>query len=73
MTARYKFFGTEHVEAAIHFPGTESDYTLCGLTMDRDPETGGDFELTKEKVNCKACINIVNFCKKIKPTEMSGT
>ncbi len=47
-------------------------YTLCGL------ETAGDMGLgieegviTSEKVNCRHCINITMFCKKIKKSEIN--
>jgi ribosomal protein L33 len=67
---KIKFVGTEHNLPLVHFKGVISDYTLCGITMDCDPKTGGDYFSTKEKVNCVQCINIVKFCKTIKNNEM---
>lgn len=66
-TYKVKFFLNTDFEPIpeIHFTSTINDYTLCGLTMDRDDKTAGDYEPTKEKVNCKYCIEIVEECKKI--------
>ena len=54
----------------VHFDG-KSDYTLCGL------DTIGDTSLsieesveTTKKVDCPTCIEIVNYCQKIKQTEL---
>ena len=71
MGSKIKFIGNADVQFKdeIHFFGTINDYTLCGLTMDSDEETCGDFVPTKEKVNCNNCISIVNYSKSIKRSE----
>jgi len=55
----------------VHFDGPVGvTYTLCGL------ETAGDVGLgidectqTNDKVSCRTCITIVEFCKKIRKSE----
>lgn len=67
-----KFLGTGDgvVDSGIHFPAPGgNDFTLCGLTLDEDPLTAGDYKETMEKVDCEYCIQIVEFCKKISKTK----
>lgn len=67
-----KFLGTGggDIDNGVHFPSTNGgDYTLCGLTLDGDPCTAGDYVETDERVDCDQCIAIVNFCKAIKKRE----
>jgi len=62
---------TENNITTIHFVGVhQKDYTLCGhdLAGDKEYESGAR---TEKKVNCKMCINIVEYCKKIKRDEYS--
>ncbi|MBN2664551.1 MAG: hypothetical protein JXR68_12955 [Bacteroidales bacterium] len=68
MAIKIKFNGTGDGinDNEIHFAGVLSDYTLCGLTLDGDPATAGGFDITKEKVNCEQCIQIVEYTKKIR-------
>lgn len=72
MASKIKFNGTGDGDCdnEVHFVGCISDYTLCGLTMDGEPDTAGGYDATKEKVNCAQCISIVIYCKKIKSTEL---
>ena len=46
------------------------DYTLCGddIYSDDIDEDPANFEygFTTEKINCKNCLEIIAFCKKIK-------
>jgi len=69
MSNRIKFLRTEHGEPAVHFTCPINDYTLCGLTLDGDDKTLGDYEPTNDKVDCEHCITIVKLCKSIKQTE----
>jgi len=61
-------------ESEIHFSGAnQDDYALCGQDISGDDiDERGRYEnanTTKEKVNCKHCIRIVEHCKKIKSSE----
>jgi hypothetical protein len=56
-------------DSGTHFVGPISDYTLCGLTLDGDELTAGDFKETNNKVDCKQCVDIVKFCQMIKKSE----
>jgi len=70
---KIKFIGNGDgvVDNGVHFESASSgDFTLCGLTMDRDKATTGDFIETNERVTCSDCSSIVNFCKKIKKSEL---
>ena len=71
MADKIKFTGTGDIQFKdeVHFVGIINDYTLCGLTMDLDPHTCGDYINTREKVNCRNCINITNYAKSIKRSE----
>lgn len=61
----------ENGVAVVHFAGPgQGDVALCGHDL------AGDFALgwsesveTKEKVNCRHCIEIVEYCKKVKASE----
>ena len=72
MAIKIKFNGTGDgiVDTETHFAGIISDFTLCGLSLDGDPQTTGEFNLTKEKVNCEQCIGIVLYAKKISKSEL---
>lgn len=55
----------------IHVDTHKNNYTLCGL------ETGNDSGLaiktlgvTNRRINCPTCIDIIQFCKKIKASEI---
>lgn len=71
MSNKVKFTGVEVDEQfknRICFVGCIHDYTLCGITLDGDTGTAGDYVSTNQKVNCTDCIAIVKYCKKIKLT-----
>lgn len=56
----------------LHLGGIASDYTLCGITLDNDPETAGPYEfVTASAVTCPGCIAIIKHCRgvRIKPTK----
>lgn len=63
-----------HIDDHVHFAATMGvDYTLCGL------ETAGDEDIeigvgvvTKEKVTCPHCLEIVRYCKTIRKNECDG-
>ncbi len=69
---RIKILGTgaDMPKDDVHFESFDgNDYTLCGETLDGDPETVGDYESTTDKVNCKTCIDLVKTFKKVKRSE----
>jgi hypothetical protein len=71
MANKIKFVGNgdEIFKNEIHFTSPiGSDYTLCGLTLDGDPNTCGQYEKTNKNVDCKDCQMIVDFSKNIKKT-----
>lgn len=71
MSNKIKFIGNgdERFKNEIHFTSPiGSDYTLCGLTLDGDPITCGQYEKTNKNVDCKDCQMIVDFSKTIKRT-----
>lgn len=54
----------------VHFDQQHNEYTLCGLDIMGDSHLGIEpAVITTEKVNCKQCIDIVEFCKSIKSSE----
>jgi hypothetical protein len=71
MSTKIKFLGDgdpQH-KGEIHFTGVVGgDYTLCGITLDSDPMTFGSYKITKEKINCTNCQEIVTYCKSIRKT-----
>lgn len=71
MARKIKFDFEEEttIGGGVHFVSELNDYTLCGLSLDGDTGTTGAFKATKQKVNCKHCIEIIEYCKKIKKTE----
>ena len=71
MSNKIKFIGNGDIDFKneIHFIAPAgNDYTLCGLTLDGDILTCGEFKSTNEKVNCINCQEIIDFSKKIKKT-----
>lgn len=47
------------------------DYTLCGYSM--DGESGLDFmKETAEGIDCQRCINMINFCKRVRSGEIKA-
>lgn len=63
-----EFTKNEDFKGSIHFeaPSFTAGYTLCGLTLDMDQATCGDYKMTNKKVNCKHCKEIVKHCKTLK-------
>ena len=54
----------------VHFDKKANSYTLCGLETDGDEYLRLKRGVTvKQKVNCPDCIDIVEFCLAIKPSE----
>lgn len=73
MARKVKFTGVDvddQFKDRVCFTGSIHDYTLCGLTLDGDSSTAGDYNSTKDKVNCSDCISIVRHCRGIKNSEM---
>lgn len=52
------------LDKGTHIVGEFSDYTLCGITLDGDEGTSGDY-VSAEKLTCKNCRKIIKFCKKL--------
>jgi len=66
---KIKFFGNgdDDLKDTVHFVMKNGgDFTLCGLTLDGDRITCGDYYKTKENVNCNNCRKIVDYCRSIK-------
>lgn len=66
---KVKFTGEgvdKEFKGRVCFAGCIHDYTLCGITLDGDSETAGDYNTTDEKVNCRDCISIIQYCKSLK-------
>lgn len=61
----------ENGKATVHFLGVgQQDYALCGQDLAGDSTLGyEESQGTKEKVTCRDCIAIVEYCKKIKRSE----
>jgi len=65
MALRYK-----DSDGKTHFRAPHvADYLLCGYAMD-----GKNFDSTvketKDKVDCPACIDVVEFCRDIRSAEI---
>ena len=43
-----------------------NDYTLCGLTLDRDSTVIKSHEVITGKITCPECIAIIKHCKTLK-------
>ena len=61
----------ENGDVVIHFRSPiQSDYALCGQDLAGDSiDERGNYEnsiQTNERVTCKTCIEIVEYCKEIK-------
>lgn len=59
----------------LHMPGTASDYTLCGITLDGDSMAAGPHEsVTAAAVTCPECIAIIKHCRgvRIQPPKGRG-
>lgn len=74
MAERIEFIGNGDgvVDNGVHFVSQNypaHDYTLCGLSLDGDENTTGEFNFTKKKVDCKYCIGIIKYTKKIRNSE----
>ena len=73
MTTCIEFLGTGSDEEAYQ-PGTyhavgsacQSDYTLCGITLDGDDQTAGDYVLVQKRINCENCVEIIQYCKRLR-------
>lgn len=61
----------------IHAEGvTESDRTLCGYAEEGSAMAGagdsGWHYVTRGKINCPQCLQIIRHCKLIQASEMQG-
>ncbi len=51
-----------------------NDHTLCGTTMDGDPDTSGSCELVEgDFVTCPHCIRIIRYCKTLRYRSKAAT
>lgn len=52
---------------AVHLDGIGPDYTLCGMTLDGDPETAGSWvSVEAKKITCPECVEIIKHCRGVK-------
>lgn len=61
--------GDEDVDdpSIMHMDGPGGcDFTLCGITLDRDSQTAGDYELVNGKVTCPQCVAIIKHCRGVR-------
>lgn len=67
---RFLGFGDGETDNAglLHLNGANgADYTLCGITLDDDPETAGPSEIvTAAAVTCPDCIAIIKHCRGVR-------
>lgn len=56
-----------HLEAPLG-----SNYTLCGLTTDGDPEVIKSISYVNGYITCPECMTIIKFCKRI-PIKSAST
>lgn len=47
------------------------DFTLCGISLDNDTGTIGEYHTVNSKINCPLCIAVIEFCKKIPNPQIS--
>lgn len=69
-----KLFIKTEDDAYVHCQSADgNDYTLCGLDASTgDSNAGIEAPIkTDAKINCPQCINIIQFCKKLKMSEMA--
>lgn len=61
----------ENGKVTVHFVGVgQKDYALCGQDLAGDSKLGyTESQNTKEKVTCRDCIEIVEYCRSIKRSE----
>lgn len=64
-------------DVVIHFRSPiQSDYALCGQDLAGDSiDDRGNYEnsiQTKEKITCRHCIEIVEYCKAVKQSEFKN-
>lgn len=52
----------------MHPADGQSDYTLCGITLDGDGKTAGSFrdDVKAPKVTCQKCVAIIRHCRRAK-------
>lgn len=59
--------GDEQIEQTLHTISPITDHTLCGITMDGDSKTAGNFEVVKSPhITCLQCVQIINHCRGLK-------
>lgn len=65
-----KFTGDGHdtQDPVLHLDAASGiDYTLCGITLDGDPQTAGSYVYVKAAaVTCPDCIAIINHCRGVR-------
>ena len=68
-----KITGKEIIHAA-NAHGHDETYSICGMDIAGDDTSDASYDEaqnTNEKINCISCIQIINYCKKIKSTAIS--
>ena len=72
---RFLGLGDGNVDSpdVLHYTGTASDYTLCGITLDDDDKTAGPHEIVRgNAVTCPDCIAIIKHCRGVKTQPPKG-
>ena len=55
-------------DGVIHCEGVAADYMLCGQAPEGGDFTGKSVE-TSAIINCRQCIAVIEFCRKVRPGE----
>ena len=68
MRILFKNNGSENMEAFVHLDsGNGHDFTFCGLSLDGDPDTTGEFvELKRGKITCPDCIQMIKHARSVR-------
>jgi len=54
----------------VHLDAERNEYTVCGLDTMGDRSLGiSEPIITKKKIDCPMCIQVIELCKKVRRTE----
>lgn len=56
---------------AYGLPGAGGDYTLCGFTLDGDPECVESTQEIEGSITCEQCWQIIEFCRTVKQRKLA--
>jgi hypothetical protein len=58
----YEVPNITHIESVLG-----CDYTLCGVTLDQDDKTAGDYKSVEaDKITCPDCVALIKLCQGLK-------